>query len=301
MFSRYAGARIVGYRKNAFAEYRLIAGPVAPDSSGANSEKILALEGGVTRILYQAPKDRSTLEIFRNYEKELRQAGFQTLYQCAANECNETLYKAFGAPWTTHGWVSDVFIRRPEGEHYLAARRVRPEGDIYVALYVAHHTLLNSLNYPYVQLDIIELGPMEEKLVTVDADALAKDIETHGHVSVYGIYFDTDSDRIKAESWSSIEQIARLLAENPELNVIIVGHTDNQGGIQYNLDLSQRRAAAVRDALVERYGIEIDRLAAVGIGFFAPVASNRTEQGRAKNRRVELVEWEGETNEGRPR
>ena len=84
--------------------------------------------------------------------------------------------------------------------------------------------------------------------------------------------------------------MGRLLEENPQLKVYVVGHTDNVGGVSYNMDLSQRRAEAVVSALTGRYGVDPGRLLSQGVGPFAPVASNRTEEGRAENRRVELVE-----------
>ena len=131
---------------------------------------------------------------------------------------------------------------------------------------------------------------MEEGLVTVDAEALGKEIAQSGHVAVYGIYFDSSKTDLKPESKAALDQIGKLMKDNPSLKVFIVGHTDNKGKLQYNMDLSHRRAKAVMNELVAKYGIDIERLGAVGMGFFGPVASNRTEEGRAKNRRVELVE-----------
>jgi OmpA-OmpF porin, OOP family len=123
----------------------------------------------------------------------------------------------------------------------------------------------------------------------VTAEALAKDLQAAGHVAVYGIYFDTDKAEIKAGSEPILIEMARLLQVSPGLKVYIVGHTDNQGALGYNLDLSQRRADAVAQALVQRFGIEVNRLAAKGVGPLSPLASNDQEAGRAKNRRVELV------------
>ena len=85
-------------------------------------------------------------------------------------------------------------------------------------------------------------------------------------------------------------QIAQLLSRQPRLRLLIVGHTDNRGSFDYNMDLSTRRAQAVRKALVAAHGIQAERLIGWGAGFLAPVASNRSEEGRAPNRRVEVVE-----------
>ena len=86
-----------------------------------------------------------------------------------------------------------------------------------------------------------------------------------------------------------MKEIAALLKREPGLKVFIVGHTDTQGGYDYNMGLSARRSHAVADAVASRFGIAPDRMRAAGIGFLAPVATNATDEGRAKNRRVELV------------
>jgi outer membrane protein OmpA-like peptidoglycan-associated protein len=89
---------------------------------------------------------------------------------------------------------------------------------------------------------------------------------------------------------TDLEQIAKLLKETPALKLLVVGHTDNIGSFSFNMDLSQRRAAAVVSALATRYAVRRDRLTPVGVSFVSPVASNQAEAGRAANRRVELVE-----------
>jgi outer membrane protein OmpA-like peptidoglycan-associated protein len=131
---------------------------------------------------------------------------------------------------------------------------------------------------------------MEGGLVTVNADALKGDIGKTGHVAIYGIFFDTGSAAVKPESAPALQEIGKLLQQDPKLKLYIVGHTDNVGEIQMNMSLSRGRADAVLKALTATYGVAPDRLQAFGDGPFAPVASNRDEAGRAKNRRVELVE-----------
>lgn len=137
-------------------------------------------------------------------------------------------------------------------------------------------------------LTIIEKAGMRQE-VTADAQALARDLAATGRVAVYGIYFDTNKTEIKPESESTLKEIARLLRENPKLRLHVVGHTDNVGDLAYNLKLSQGRAESVVRALSGGHGIEAGRLRAHGVGPLAPVSSNKGEEGRAKNRRVELV------------
>jgi OmpA-OmpF porin, OOP family len=126
--------------------------------------------------------------------------------------------------------------------------------------------------------------------VTVKAEDMAQQIASSGGVALYGIYFDFNKAEIKPESTPTIEQIAKLLKGNPDLKLLVVGHTDNVGGFSSNMELSQRRAAAVVNELVTKYQVAKSRLTPVGVSFASPVASNKTEEGRAKNRRVQLVE-----------
>jgi len=110
-----------------------------------------------------------------------------------------------------------------------------------------------------------------------------------GSVAIYGILFDFDKDVIKPESKPQLDEIASLLTSKPDLKLKIVGHTDNQGAADYNLSVSQRRAANVVAALTGVYGIAADQLSSEGAGMTQPVAPNDSEEGRANNRRVELV------------
>jgi outer membrane protein OmpA-like peptidoglycan-associated protein len=95
---------------------------------------------------------------------------------------------------------------------------------------------------------------------------------------------------LKPESGPALAEVAAVLKGAPSLRLYVVGHTDSAGQAASNGELSERRAAAAVKALVERHGVAVDRLTPKGVGPFAPVGSNRTEEGRAKNRRVELVE-----------
>ncbi len=138
-------------------------------------------------------------------------------------------------------------------------------------------------------LYIVEKEAMVQEVVA-DAETMARDLATTGRVALYGIYFDFDKAVVKPESEPTLREIARLLRENPALRLHVVGHTDSVGTLDYNLDLSRRRAAAVVAALTTGHGIAADRLRPAGVGPLAPAAPNTTEEGRAKNRRVELVE-----------
>ncbi len=136
---------------------------------------------------------------------------------------------------------------------------------------------------------VVERQVMKQD-VTVDAAAMATSIADTGSVAIYGINFDTASSVIKPDSEPAITEIVKLLTNKPALKVGIVGHTDMVGDATSNMKLSQARAQAVITALVTKHGIAATRLVAFGAGPWAPLASNKTDDGRAKNRRVELVE-----------
>jgi OOP family OmpA-OmpF porin len=285
LISRYPGSFIRYYDVKEFEEYVLPLGKLGKEGKLTKSQK---LEGKVTQITYSAPEGRSILEIYRNYESALKRAGFDPLFSITSKELGE-------------GWGAweDVFISTitrvdrdylyaslwAEGR-YLAAKLTRPEGDVYAAIAVGR----NERSNVYIQLDVIEVKPIETGLVTVNAEALATDITKTGHVAVYGIYFDTGKADVQSESEPVLKEIAKLLQQSPRLNLHVVGHTDNIGTLISNMELSKLRAEAVVKTLVSKYEIDAKRLHPVGVGPLAPVASNKTEEGRAKNRRVELVE-----------
>jgi OmpA-OmpF porin, OOP family len=114
-------------------------------------------------------------------------------------------------------------------------------------------------------------------------------IMSSGRYVTHGILFDTDSDKIKPESAAVIKMIARGLETNPALKLCIEGHTDSVGSADHNMDLSKRRAEAVKTVLVGQFNVDASRLTTNGLGATKPVDSNDTPQGRAQNRRVELV------------
>jgi OOP family OmpA-OmpF porin len=167
------------------------------------------------------------------------------------------------------------------GDRAMAAK-IEKNGAL---TYVEVSAFNDGRNY---ELVIVETKPMEQEVVA-DAAALKKGIAATGKVAVYGIYFDTAKSDIKPESNPALDEITKLLKQNPRLNIYVVGHTDGAGVLESNLKLSAGRADAVVKALISR-GINASRLKPAGVGPYSPVESNKTEEGKAKNRRVELVE-----------
>lgn len=140
----------------------------------------------------------------------------------------------------------------------------------------------------FFRMTIVEREVMTQEVVA-NAQAMGNDIGSTGHVALYGIFFETGKSDIKAESDAAIAEIAKLLQSDGALKLYVVGHTDNVGSLDANMKLSKDRADAVMRTLTAKHGIEAARLKAHGVGSLAPVASNDTDEGRAKNRRVELV------------
>jgi outer membrane protein OmpA-like peptidoglycan-associated protein len=137
-------------------------------------------------------------------------------------------------------------------------------------------------------LTIVEKQAMVQEVVA-SAALFQTGLKASGHVEVPGIYFDTGKSELKPESETAVAEIAKLLKADPALTVFVVGHTDNVASLDLNTRLSQARSEAVVRALVARHGIAAARLIGRGVGPLAPVASNDSEDGRARNRRVELV------------
>lgn len=237
------------------------------------------LEGRVTRIAYRTAPGPSILEVARNFENQAKEGGFETLLSCETDACGGLDFaNTLDVLPIPQMWVDGFKYR------YFAAHR--PAGDKEPEAYMALTVSENNQEI-YAGLTIVELGAMEDKMV--DAAAMAAGLKDVGHISLYGIYFDTDKAVIKPESRPTLDEIAKLLKGEPEMTVYIVGHTDSQGTYDYNMTLSRKRAEAIAADLVKTYGIKPARLKTAGVGFLAPVASNATDAGRALNRRTELV------------
>ncbi len=278
MISRYPGSVITRYLTKEFDEFTLPLGEVVEAGKFSKSQ---SLEGKITRIVYLAPQGRTVLEVFRNYQGALKKAGFETLFICGPQGCGSSIANAYASsPDNQDYWGPEHGIR------YVSAKLARPEGDVYVSLLIDDQGGDSRAN---AELYVIEVKPMESDLITVNAASLANDINRTGHASVYGIYFDTGKADVKPESDATLKEVAKLLQGDPKLKLYVVGHTDNVGTLASNMDLSKRRGDAVVKVLATKYEIAAARLSAQGDGPTAPVASNDSEDGRAKNRRVELV------------
>lgn len=264
----YEGSVLMESKVDAFDAYWRIVGVLKGEP--ASPEGAERLEGRLTRLRYANPKGRSTLEIERNYRQALEAEGLKVDYACARREACGNQKRP---TWTS---VNGINLGVAGDVRYFTGRM----GDgAYVAM---------AINPGTTYLHVLEPAGMETGKVTVDAAALARGLDQDGRVELAGIHFDTGRASLRPDSDAALAQAAQLLAGRPELKLAVIGHTDDQGGADFNLALSRQRAQAVVDALVGR-GVDRARLLAEGRGLAQPLASNASEEGRARNRRVELV------------
>ena len=319
LLKRYEGSFIVSYVYKAFDEFTLPLSELAPvkDKTDIHNnqyyepKKKKVLEGAYTRLVYLEPGGRSPLEVLRNYQEEIKRNGGNILFECKAEQCGGDPGRSSGGgagrmslamylfpedrmtdPAFSNGACATT--SRITDQRYLVAELPARGAHVSVLTYtLKDDSYCKAFNGRTIAIiDIVEAKAREQKMVMVNAEEMANQISATGSVTLYGIYFDFNQTDVKPESDPALEQIAKLLKDNPTLKLLVVGHTDNVGSFSFNMDLSQRRAAAVVNALAARFGISKDRLTPVGTSFASPVASNKTEDGRAKNRRVELVEHE---------
>lgn len=292
---RYEGSEIIRYENITFDSYVVPLGKMTKFDFGtkvAEFEKSETLEGTVTRVSYRVPDPaRSSLEVLRNYESSLKADGWEISWIASGKA-------QFGNPFS-HLYESlkdndQLFTYSDSQAHFLVAKK--PAQGLTATLFVTKYEygLTRGIKVdkgdPILHLDVIQTKAMEERMVLVTSSEMAKSIDQNGRVSLYGIFFDTNKSDIKSESDETLNEIAKLMKDRPTLKLLVVGHTDSVGDFEMNRQLSDRRALSVISTLSDRFGIEKSRLHPFGASFSSPLASNATEEGRSKNRRVELVD-----------
>lgn len=272
LIQAYQGSKFFNQKDAGFIQFELPIGSPDP-KTGAGKTDIL--EGNVTRVDYNTSSlKRSTLEIARNYEQALVEAGFELLFKCSgkAKTCGKIKF-------------DPLFGEFPySDEHYLIARNKDMATSDVITVAV------RSIESHQHSIFVVRSKAMDTGMARVDAAAMNKGIEQTGHMALYGIQFDTGKSALKPESAPVLAEVAALLKQSTSLKLHVVGHTDNVGTFDANMTLSKARAATVVETLVKQHGIAANRLMPHGASSIAPVSTNRSGSGRAQNRRVELVE-----------
>ena len=264
----YPQARVTEYLVKDFDSGKMLIAYKAGADDPALFDEV---EGQVIRYRYEHKPTTSVLEILRNYESVMRDKGFEAIVSGRGSK-----YPGlnFGEDETVGYW-----------------RWEEPgKGMIWVTLHAWYN---GGSDAPWSDLTIVETKAMQQTLeansaTEAKASTLADALQESGHVAVYGITFDFNNATLRPEAAPVLGQVLAMLQGDAKLSIEIDGHTDSIGLPPYNQKLSADRAAAVKAWLVA-HGIEDARLAAAGLGDSKPVADNATEDGRSKNRRVELV------------
>lgn len=291
LLSRYQGSTLLMWGQESLGTTEMLF-----DEGGRPA--LRPLEGRINSRLYIGPKEATPLEIIRNYRHALETAGYQIIYACETARCEKDRAQSriTQLPRKTR-WEKVESIGRnafdsgnQPGFNYVSARKTGPNGITYVQVALAGVKPSNSLSGRTRQfISIVEPATAQLGKVSVTADAIQRSLQRDGKIALYGVSFDTDKAELRADSDAQLAEMANALKAAPNLKVYIVGHTDNQGDSRANTVLSQKRADAVAGALSSKHGITPTRLAARGVADMAPVSTNTTEDGRAMNRRVEMV------------
>jgi OmpA-OmpF porin, OOP family len=317
LIGRFQGSLIVSHERKSEADFSLpLSALEKVEGKTDNHNNYLFapkqkkdLVGKYTRLIYLIPPERSTREVARNYSEDVQRQGGKVLFSCEGDACGGdpkrnssggggrmslSMYLYPIETFTDKYQDPGACLMRAQisDRRYLAAEL--PKSGAFLSVYtfnVEPNACDGPLGNRTVALvQIIEGAAKDSKLSVPSAAELAQSIGSQGRAAVYGIYFDSGQAELKPQSSPTLEQIAKLLQDKPSLKVLIVGHTDNVGGYAANVDLSQRRAKAVVAALTSQYKIAGNRLTPVGLSSASPLDSNKTEDGRVKNRRVEIVE-----------
>jgi OmpA-OmpF porin, OOP family len=309
ILKRIEGSEIIWSKVTKFDEFTLSLERIEYDYStqAFKATKQEKVEGLHTTLYYQLPGETSTLEAVRQYEGDLKPAGYDTLFTAANDQLDDGygrfVERTFPTVAAAPG-LQNLHAFNKDEQRYMALKGIGKSGNaIYISLYAFvlqdvttgfdemrdQHQLVKGQTV--VRVDVLETKVMESRMTVIKSDEISQTIERTGRIAIYGVLFDTAKSDIKAESQESMAEIAKAISANSEQRFLIVGHTDNVGDFSLNLALSQKRAASVVAALIANYQISSSRLVPVGVGMAAPVAPNDDEAGRAKNRRVEIVKF----------
>ena len=284
-FGALDGAKLTHFLTRNFDAYDMPVGKFTRDE-----KPVEKLEGAVREFAYALEAETSTLEAIRNYQRSFDGLGYYTQFECAGDECGGFDFR-FGTylvePPAMRFDLSDfryLSVSDDEAGRHAAVLASRQGGKLFVQV-----ISVEGETAPEAMVDVADAPQPRAKPTKARLFALARRLTDAGHAPLEGIEFEAGSFKLVGTSDAALKQAATLLKGRPDLRFLVVGHTDNQGGLEANMKLSLARAEAVAARLAKEDGVEASQLIPHGIGFLAPRASNATEEGRALNRRVELV------------
>jgi OOP family OmpA-OmpF porin len=281
LLSRYEGSWINRYSLKQFETFTYPLSPELIDYNKLKNSK--TVEGELTFIEYASPDGVTATQVFRSYQAQLTKAGFKILFSCRTGECGD-LPMHFVREYV-QGSSSQIGNSMVGAKgSYLVATGTYLNKPYLVSLVVGEESRTNSARYA---INIVQIEELDTD--KIDVATVTSQLQNEGRFAFYGIHFDTNSATIKEGSEEALEMIANYLKDHPNQQVLLVGHTDNTGDFQHNVQLSQKRAEAVVDLLTKNHSIKATQITPIGVGMSAPVASNKDEAGRALNRRVEIV------------
>ena len=276
IISVYPGSRVVYSDDLGYVEFYVCTGKTSDDKM-----KIEKIEGYVHHRFCYFPKGCSSLQIIRNYEEAISKYGGRVLHSANTKECIKAFMKKGNPNRTSRNFEYQIF--RDQAFKYFSAKIPSDTLDYYVIIVIA-----NCGGQPVYSLVTVKTKPMEMGMISFEN--IYDGISTKGHIAIYDIYFETGKSEIKGESTDALKNIAEYLNANVDKQYLIVGHTDNVGDFEANIKLSTERANAVVNELIVKYSVNKAQLKPYGVGSVSPVALNSTDKGKAKNRRVEIVE-----------
>ncbi len=251
----------------------------------AGEVQTIRAEGAVRRRVWQVPRPGLTVDqLMAPIREALEAQGYDILLDCTAAECG-----GFEFRFATDALPPPEMYVDLGRYRFLSAQKSTQGGarwrEVMVSSTDTRGFVQISAIDPNAEADAV---PVEPGPPAAGPD-LARGLEQEGRAALWDVTFETGATALGPGSFASLAALAGWLEENPAARIALVGHTDTEGGLAPNIELSRQRAAAVRDRLIEAHGIAADRLSADGVGYLAPRASNATGEGRTANRRVEAV------------
>ncbi|WP_415184218.1 OmpA family protein [Phaeovulum sp.] len=252
----------------------------------------LPLEGAIYQTAWRIRASaQTTLQLLEPLRAQIDAAGFTLLFACETETCG-----GFDFRYDTETLPEPEMHVDLSDFRYLSAKRDGPDGPEYLGLMVSRSSESGFVNLISVMpLDSAAIQPTAGPTLpavsagSVQTAPIAQGLEQNGHVALEDLTFESGSATLAPGEFGSLSALAIYLKANPARQVTLVGHTDAQGALAGNITLSRERADAVRLYLINKMGVPAAQLGAEGAGWLAPRASNLTEEGRAQNRRVEVV------------